>query len=49
MHDVDTAVGTVASMTATTIVLTSNNVGAIADDDELINANPIKLILGFEQ
>ena len=49
VHDVDTAVGTVASMTATTIVLTSNNVGAIADDDELINANPIKLILGFEQ
>jgi len=47
VHDVDTAIGTVASMTATTIVLASNNVGAITDDDELVNANPIRIKLGF--
>jgi len=47
VHDVDTAIGTVASMTETTIVLAANNVGAIADDDELVNANPIRIKLGF--
>jgi len=49
VHDVDTAIGVVESTTATTIVLQANNVGAIADDDELINANPIKIHLGFSK
>jgi hypothetical protein len=49
IHDVDTAIGTVASMTSTTIVLESNNVGAIANNDEFINANPIRIILGFSR
>ena len=49
IHDVDTAIGTIASMTATTIVLTSNNVGAIANNDEFMNATPITCIFGFEQ
>ena len=49
IHDVDTAIGTIASMTATTIVLESNNVGAIADDDEFVNSSPVTCIFGFEK
>ena len=48
IHDVDTAIGTVSSLGATTITLTSNNVGAIADDDEFMNATPITVTLGFQ-
>ena len=47
IHDVDVPIGTVASMTANTIVLAANNVGGITDDDEFINANPIRIKLGF--
>jgi len=47
IHDVDTPIGTVASMTDTTIVLTSNNVGAIADDDEFVNERPMTITVGF--
>jgi len=47
IHDSDTPIGTVASLTANSIVLTSNNVGAIADDDEFMNAAPMTIKLGF--
>jgi len=48
IHDVDTAIGTVSSVPDdTSIILTSNNVGAIANNDELINATPITVTLKF--
>jgi len=47
IHDSDTAIGTIASMTDTTIVLTSNNVGAIADNDEFMNDKPLTITLAF--
>ena len=47
IHDVDTAIGTVASLGSNNITLTSNNVGAITDDDEFMNAKPITVTLGF--
>ena len=47
LHDVNTAIGTVASLGSTNITLTSNNVGAITDDDEFMNAKPITVTLGF--
>jgi len=50
VHDVDTALGTVSSVPdATSLILTANNVVAIANDDEFINATPITVTLGFEQ
>ena len=49
VHDVNTALGTVASVAATTITLEANNAAAVADNDEIVNANPIKLKLGFEK
>ena len=48
IHDVDTAIGTVASVTDNDIILESANVGAIAEDDEFVNATPITCIFGFE-
>ena len=47
IHDSNTPIGTVASLGATNITLTSNNVGAIADDDEFMNAKPITISLTF--
>ena len=47
IHDVDTAIGTVASLTNNDIVLTSNNVGAIATDDEFVNDKPLTITLAF--
>jgi len=49
IHDVDTAIGTVKSMTATNITLNAAIAGGtdIANDDELVNANPIRIKLGF--
>ena len=47
IHDVDTPIGTIASLGTTNITLTSNNVGAIADDDEFMNAKPMTITLGF--
>tara|TARA_R110000824_G_scaffold6689_1_gene30847 strand:- start:376 stop:1167 length:792 start_codon:yes stop_codon:yes gene_type:complete len=53
LHDVDTALGTIKSIATDGLSITLN--AAIAggtnldDDDELVNANPIKLILGFEK
>ena len=49
VHDSDTAIGTVKSLTATNIVLDAVTGVAIADDDEIINASPIELILCFEK
>ena len=47
-------VGTIASISAfdtdhQDIILTANNVEAIADNEELFNVNPIKIILSFER
>jgi len=50
VHDQDTALGTVSSVPdATSLILTANNVVAIENTDELINATPITVTLGFEQ
>ena len=50
IHDVDVAIGVVKSVPdATHIILESANVGAIAENDEFINANPIKISLGLSQ
>ena len=45
----DTAIGVVKSLGANSIELESNNVGAIVNNDELINGNPIRIKLGFER
>ena len=49
LHDVDTALGTIASMTATNITLNAAIAGGtdIADEDEFMNAKPITINLGF--
>ena len=50
IHDVNTAIGTVSSVPDdTSLILTSNNVGAISTNDEFINATPITVTLNFEQ
>jgi hypothetical protein len=50
IHDVNTAIGTVSSLPdATSIILTSNNVGAIASADEIVNLSPIKCIFSWEK
>ena len=51
LHDVNTALGTVKAVTATSIELNAAIAGGtdIANADEIINANPIKLLLGFSQ
>ena len=49
VHDSDTAIGTVKSLTATNIVLDAVTGVAIADEDEIINASPVELILCFEK
>lgn len=50
IHDVNTAIGTVSSLPdATSIILTSNNVGAIASGDEIVNLSPIKCIFSWEK
>ena len=51
IHDVDTAIGTIASMTATNITLNAAIAGGtdIADNDEFMNATPITVKLGFEK
>ena len=49
VHDVNTALGTVESVTDTGIKLTANNGAAVADEDEIINATPITIQLGFSQ
>jgi hypothetical protein len=53
LHDVDTALGTVKSINSDGTAITLNAAIAggtdLADDDELVNANPIKLLLHFEK
>ena len=53
LHDVDTALGTVKSIADNGLSITLNAAIAggtdIADDDELVNANPIRIRLGFER
>ena len=49
VHDVDTALGTVSAVAETTITLTANNGAAVANNDEIINANPVRLVFGFER
>jgi len=46
--DVDVPIGTVKALTNNDIILNTANVGAIAEDDELINANPFKITLHCE-
>jgi len=49
LHDVDTALGTIASMTATNITLNAAIAGGtdIADNDEFVNDTPITVTLTF--
>ena len=49
LHDVDTALGTIASMTDTNITLNAAIAGGtdIADEDEFMNERPITITLGF--
>ncbi len=50
IHDVNATIGTVSSIPdSTSIILTSNNVGAIASADEIINLSPIKCIFSWER
>ena len=49
VHDVDTALGTVSSVASGVITLTTNNVVAVANNDEIIDATPITIYLGFSQ
>jgi len=49
VHDVDTAAGTVASLGSGSIVLNAVTAAAVANNDELVNANPIKIVFGFEK
>ena len=49
IHDVNTAIGTVLSVTDSAIVLESNNVGAIASGDEIVHLSPIKCIFSWEK
>ena len=50
IHDVNTAIGTIASMTSTNITLNAAIAGGtdIADEDEFMNAQPITVSLGFK-
>ena len=45
----DTPLGTVKSVTATSIVLNANLAAQVEDNEEIVNANPIRLILGFSK
>jgi len=47
VHDVDTALGVVESVASGVITLTTNNVVAVANNDEIINGSPMKLTFGF--
>tara|TARA_R100001015_G_scaffold17470_1_gene9629 strand:- start:42 stop:839 length:798 start_codon:yes stop_codon:yes gene_type:complete len=51
LHDVNDALGTVKAVTSTSIELNAAiaNGTDIANADEIINANPIKILLGFSQ
>ena len=51
LMDVDTPIGTIKSMTATNITLNAPIAGGtdIADEDEFMNATPVKIMLGFSR
>ncbi len=49
VHDSETAIGTVESLTNNDINLTAVTGVAIAEDDEIMNISPITLKLGFEK
>ena len=50
IHDSDTAVGTISSIPdATSIIIKSANGVAIANNDEIVNASPLTLILSLER
>jgi len=50
VHDVDTALGTVSEVIdGTHIKLTAVSAAAIADEDEIVNATPIRVILSLEK
>ena len=45
----DTALGTVKSMASDSIVLNANLAAQVEDNEEIVNANPIRITLGFER
>ena len=45
----DTPLGTVKSITSNSIVLNANLAAQVENNEEIVNANPIKLVLGFEK
>ena len=45
----DTALGTVKSMGANEIVLNANLAAQVEDNEEIVNANPLRITLGFER
>ena len=50
VHDLDTALGTVSEVIdGTHIKLTAVSAAAIADEDEIVNATPIRVILSLEK
>tara|TARA_R100000664_G_C2729701_1_gene120588 strand:+ start:43 stop:816 length:774 start_codon:yes stop_codon:yes gene_type:complete len=50
IHDSNVELGTVSSVPdATSILLEANNGVAISDGDEIVNANPLKIVFGFER
>ena len=44
----DTPLGTVKSLGASEIVLNANLAAQVEDNEEIVNANPIRLIFHFE-
>jgi hypothetical protein len=49
VHDVDTLCGTVATVNSGAIKLETENAVAVANNDEIMNGSPIKVIFGFEK
>jgi hypothetical protein len=45
----DTALGTVKSMTSSEIVLNANLAAQVEDNEEIVNANPVRVVFGFEK
>lgn len=45
----DTPLGTVKSMTSSEIVLNANLAAQVEDNEEIVNANPVRVVFGFEK
>ena len=45
----DTALGTVKSVAETSIVLNANLAAQVEDNEEIVNANPIRIVMGFSK